>query len=370
MSDAPAPKNLLSLSWNIATEPQLYWKLAPNPYASDSVRIISQRFPTEKIADVVRAIIFAEPEGKYDRDLRLLTTAEQEKEKIRQEHIFSEIKKYIHAYCEKYKAELIQLPHEHLYNTLLLIAFETVDASQIMQEFPQEKRRDIKIQIAEQIEELKQTPTSKPSVKAVFISSIKRFLMPTSLTVLSILTLLFAYLSIKQDTVAPQQKVDKQIIANAQQEVPKRLVIPKINIDAAVQSVGITPQGIMGVPSNIADVGWFDLGPFPGEKGSAVIAGHLNGKNGDAGVFAHLDKLHKGDTLYVETNTGQTIAFIVKKSRLYSPGYANTVFSPNGKAHLNLITCDGTWNSKKESYSKRLVVFADIAPLAFKASNK
>lgn len=116
----------------------------------------------------------------------------------------------------------------------------------------------------------------------------------------------------------------------------------------------------MAVPSNIVDVGWFNLGPRPGEKGSAVIAGHFDGENGEAGVFANLDNLKVGDKLYIEDDKGTTTSFMVRESRMYNPGYADDVFSSSDGAHLNLVTCDGVWDGVKKSYSKRLVVFADI----------
>jgi hypothetical protein len=41
-------------------------------------------------------------------------------------------------------------------------------------------------------------------------------------------------------------------------------------------------------------------------------------------------------------------------------GNAGGVFSSSdGLAHLNLITCEGTWNAAEKSYSNRLVVFTD-----------
>lgn len=143
---------------------------------------------------------------------------------------------------------------------------------------------------------------------------------------------------------------------------PVRLRIPSIHVDTAVEYVGLTSEGAMGVPNNTINVGWYGLGPRPGDKGSAVIAGHLNGKKGEAGVFTHLNQLKEGDTLYVEDSDGISTAFVVRESRSYEPGYASDVFRQSDDAHLNLITCSGEWDRAKGSYSKRLVVFADIAP--------
>ncbi len=142
---------------------------------------------------------------------------------------------------------------------------------------------------------------------------------------------------------------------------PVRLKIPRINVDATIEYVGLTSHGEMEVPRDAANAGWFDLGPRPGENGSAVIAGHVDADDGKAGVFTDLHKLKGGDKLYVQDSEGRITPFIVRESRTYDPGYAVEVFSLNSSAYLNLITCDGVWDGAKKSYSKRLVVFADIA---------
>jgi len=147
-----------------------------------------------------------------------------------------------------------------------------------------------------------------------------------------------------------------------QATLPGRLVIPEINVDAAVEEVGLTPQGAMAVTEGPTDVAWFDLGPRPGEIGSAVIAGHEGWKDGIAAVFDDLYKLQKGDKIYVEDGQGTMTTFVVREIRAYDQnGDASDVFNSNdGKAHLNLITCAGTWNATQRSYSHRLVVFTDI----------
>lgn len=151
-------------------------------------------------------------------------------------------------------------------------------------------------------------------------------------------------------------------IANKQIRTPVRLKIPNINVDAFIENVGVTSEGAMEVPNNITDVGWFDLGPHPGERGSAVIAGHLDGKDGEPGVFLNLHKLKKGDTIYVEDNSGKSIAFLVREIHTYDPGFMEKVFSSSDSDHLNLITCSGIWDKTEKSYTKRLVVFADSIP--------
>lgn len=143
--------------------------------------------------------------------------------------------------------------------------------------------------------------------------------------------------------------------------LPMRLKIPIINVDASVEHVGLTKDGAMDVPKGRANVAWFDLGQRPGENGTAVIDGHYGWKNGEASIFDNLHKLRKGDKLYVEDDKGEIISFVVRESRRYDPkADASNVFGSNdGKAHLNLVTCEGVWDKVLKTYSKRLVVFTD-----------
>jgi len=143
--------------------------------------------------------------------------------------------------------------------------------------------------------------------------------------------------------------------------LPMRLKIPSINIDAAIEYVGLTPDGTMDVPKNPDNVAWFEFGPRPGENGSAVIAGHYGWKNKKASVFDNLYKLRKGDKLYIEDDKGMIISFVVRESRKYDQkADASDIFSSNDeKPHLNLITCEGVWDKVSKSYSQRLVIFTD-----------
>ncbi len=117
----------------------------------------------------------------------------------------------------------------------------------------------------------------------------------------------------------------------------------------------------MDTPKGPADVGWFYFGPRPGEKGSAVIAGHEGWKNGIPAVFDNLYKLRTGDKIYVKDAKGTTTTFVVRGSRTYGEhdDASGAFYSNDGKAHLNLITCEGIWNKATKSYSNRLVVFSD-----------
>lgn len=142
---------------------------------------------------------------------------------------------------------------------------------------------------------------------------------------------------------------------------PTRLKIPSINVDAAIESVGLTTDGAMDVPKQPDDVAWYNLGIRPGGLGSAVIDGHSGYKNNRPAVFDNLYKLSKGDKIYVEDGKGVMTTFVVREIRKYNPNAdAADVFSSNDdQAHLNLITCTGFWNKIWKSHSERLVVFTD-----------
>lgn len=143
---------------------------------------------------------------------------------------------------------------------------------------------------------------------------------------------------------------------------PLRLKIPKIKINTVLDSVGLTPQGAVGTPKGPATAAWFNFGPRPGDNGSAIITGHYGRwKSGEGSVFDNLNKLKRGDKLYVEYAKGVTVTFVVRASRTYDPNAdaAEVFISNDGKSHLNLITCEGLWDKVTKSYSQRLVIFAD-----------
>lgn len=144
--------------------------------------------------------------------------------------------------------------------------------------------------------------------------------------------------------------------------LPIRLKIPKIKIDAIVENVGLTPQGAVGVPKKPQNVAWYDLGPRPGDIGSAVITGHYGPwKNGAKSVFNNLNKLRVGDKVYIENDQGEIITFVVRKIKSFDEkASVPELFGINdGRAHLNIVTCEGIWNTKTKSYSARLIIFAD-----------
>src|SRR4051812_9773607 len=84
---------------------------------------------------------------------------------------------------------------------------------------------------------------------------------------------------------------------------PVRLTIDKIGVDASVVPVGVKPDtNVVQVPG-IADAGWYRYGPTPGQAGSAVLVGHVDGR-GSPGVFWRLRDLVPGDEITVRSADG------------------------------------------------------------------
>jgi LPXTG-site transpeptidase (sortase) family protein len=146
------------------------------------------------------------------------------------------------------------------------------------------------------------------------------------------------------------------------EELPKTLSIPSLNIETNIKHVGVTASGNMATPGNFSDVAWYKFGPAPGFTGSAVIAGHLDNALAINGVFKNLNKLQAGDDVYIESNGGTKYHFKVTDVKTYPYNDAPTeqIFNSNDAARLNLVTCAGEWDKKLKTYTERLVVYTAL----------
>ena len=146
---------------------------------------------------------------------------------------------------------------------------------------------------------------------------------------------------------------------------PVRLIIPAISIDAPIEGVGTQSNADLATPTQNPwqNVGWYKQGPQPGERGSAVIDGHLDRPGGFPAVFWHLRDLHIGDEVLVKNTSGKTLRFQVTRIALYPPQDApiQDIFGNWGGTYLNLITCAGDWIPSQHQTNLRLVVYTSLA---------
>lgn len=143
---------------------------------------------------------------------------------------------------------------------------------------------------------------------------------------------------------------------------PVRVKIPSINVETVIEHVGVDSEGRMDVPRDAGNTSWFKPGFKPGEKGSAVLAGHYDREDGSPAVFWDLTKVKTEDTIIVIDDRGKEFRFSVTEIQDYP--YDNfpieKVFGASSVPKLNLITCRGEWNANTENYSHRTVVFAEL----------
>lgn len=143
---------------------------------------------------------------------------------------------------------------------------------------------------------------------------------------------------------------------------PQTLTIPKLGVNAAVEIVGEDAAGRMDVPKGVFNVGWYGPGFKPGEKGNAVMAGHLDTTTGAPAVFYYMNQLSQGDQIIVTDKNGKNLTFEVVEMRSYPFDQVplQEIFGLSDKPKLNLITCTGVWNQGSRNYSNRLVVSAEL----------
>ncbi len=132
-------------------------------------------------------------------------------------------------------------------------------------------------------------------------------------------------------------------------------------MNAPIESVGLTKQGALDAPKDPRGVGWYERSARFGSKGVSVVDGHSGWIGNRPATFDSLGKVAIGDKIFILDGGGSAIVFVVRKVRIYGEHDDTTsVFiSTDGASHLNLITCEGTWDEAKQSYAGRLVVFAD-----------
>jgi LPXTG-site transpeptidase (sortase) family protein len=139
---------------------------------------------------------------------------------------------------------------------------------------------------------------------------------------------------------------------------PRRLVIDTIGLAADVEPVGLRSDGTLSTPTDVGRVGWFSDSSPPGDKGPAVIVGHVDSVDGPA-VFSRLAELKVGDVVTVENGDEAALSFAVSTvTRHPKQSFpSEAVYGASPDAELRLITCGGTYD-RDNGYADNVVVFA------------
>ncbi|MHC3472096.1 class F sortase [Streptomyces sp. 7R007] len=143
---------------------------------------------------------------------------------------------------------------------------------------------------------------------------------------------------------------------------PDRIRIPSIRVDAPLTGLGLTPTGSLDAPpagrKNLA--GWYESGTTPGERGTAIVAGHVDNADGPA-VFYDLGALRKGSRVEVDRRDGSVAVFTVDAVEVYDARHFpdEKVYGAAGRPELRVITCGGGY-SRATGYQGNVVVFAHL----------
>lgn len=145
-----------------------------------------------------------------------------------------------------------------------------------------------------------------------------------------------------------------------QAPAPVRLTVPSIDLEVQLDSVSVTPDGLMEVPDEGDRAGWYRHGPAPGsDRGSVVVAGHVDTSEGPAEFFA-LTGVQEGAEVVVDLDDGSSATYRIVGGETVAKDNlpVDDVFRRDGDPVLRLVTCTGDWSPRAGSYTDNLVITA------------
>lgn len=91
--------------------------------------------------------------------------------------------------------------------------------------------------------------------------------------------------------------------------VPALLHISSLFVYADIEQVDLDENGRMNIPTSDIHLAWYSKSAKLGEKGTSVIAGYFDTKDGKPNNFYHLAGLKKGDTIEVDDMNGKRYSY-------------------------------------------------------------
>lgn len=148
-------------------------------------------------------------------------------------------------------------------------------------------------------------------------------------------------------------------VADREAARPERIRIPAIGVAARLVPLRLQADRTMQTPRNFSEAGWYEPGPEPGERGPAVIAGHVDSAGGPA-VFYRLRELRRGDLIRVARADGSVVRFRVEGLERWPKAAFPTrrVFGRTRAPVLRLVTCSGDFDASTGHYVDNTIVYA------------
>lgn len=145
--------------------------------------------------------------------------------------------------------------------------------------------------------------------------------------------------------------------------LPVQVAVPSIGVRAPLIRLGLAADGSVRVPpaDRPGEAGWYDGGPTPGERGAAVVLGHVDSAQG-AAVFYDLGRLRPGHRVEAVRADGRVAVFTVESVERVAKDRFPTrrVYGPLDHAGLRLVTCGGSFDRAKRSYRDNIIVYAAL----------
>jgi hypothetical protein len=145
---------------------------------------------------------------------------------------------------------------------------------------------------------------------------------------------------------------------------PTKLSISSLGIRADVVEVGKADDGSIAPPVEdpTRTVGWYGLGPTPGEPGTAVMVGHVD-TDSRPGVFHNLREIQAGKLIEVSRKDRRVATFRVDSVESFPKDSfpADRVLVHSDVPRLALVTCGGEWVGGDVGYADNIIVFAHLA---------
>jgi hypothetical protein len=144
---------------------------------------------------------------------------------------------------------------------------------------------------------------------------------------------------------------------------PVRVRVPAIGVDSSLMSTGINPDGTIEVPpdNKPEQASYFDKAPNPGQKGPAVILGHING-GGKEGIFFRLHEVVAGDIVIIDRADGSELTFSVTDTAEVPKNKFPTeqVYGDLPYPGIRLISCGGDLNEDQHTYADNIIVLGRL----------
>lgn len=142
---------------------------------------------------------------------------------------------------------------------------------------------------------------------------------------------------------------------------PVHLRLPRLHIDAPVLPVSVGADGLLGVPDNPRELGWWSSSSRPGmPSGSVVIDGHVDSAALGLGALFRLREARPGDDVVLVNDAGRSTRYTVVARRTYAKTSLPVaeVFAADVGPRLVLLTCGGQFDQGTRHYADNIVVYA------------